>query len=114
MRSGETIQAAVESMADLNVNAYLFNCTSPEAISSGLDEIRELTDQPFGAYPNRLSIPEGWTLDNDVATGYRVDLDVASFVEYARRWVDQGASIIGVCCRVGPEYIEALAESLAQ
>ena len=101
-------------MADLNVNAYLFNCTSPEAISSGLDEIRELTDQPFGAYPNRLSIPEGWTLDNDVATGYRVDLDVASFVEYARRWVDQGASIIGVCCRVGPEYIEALAESLAQ
>jgi len=55
-----------------------------------------------------LSIPEGWTLDNDVPTGYRLDLDVGAYLDYAKRWVDLGASIIGGCCGIGPEYIAAL------
>ena len=98
-------------MEGLEIDAYLFNCTSPEAITKGLEELRPLTDRPIGAYPNRLSIPQGWTLDNEVQTGYRLDLDVATYLEYARRWQAAGAEIIGGCCGIGPEYIAALRAS---
>ena len=60
-----------------------------------------------------LSCLAGWTLDNDVPTGHRVDLDVASYLAYAQRWRQAGVSIIGGCCGVGPEYIAALRDSLA-
>jgi S-methylmethionine-dependent homocysteine/selenocysteine methylase len=113
LRSGETIEAAFDAVADLDISAYLFNCTSPEAITAGLATLRPLTDRPIGAYPNRLSIPEGWTLDNEVPTGYRTDLDVAAYVDYTRRWVEQGAEIIGGCCGIGPEYIDSLQSELA-
>jgi S-methylmethionine-dependent homocysteine/selenocysteine methylase len=113
LRSGESIANAVQAVAEFQPDGYLFNCTSPEAISEGLEELSTLTDQPFGAYPNRLSIPEGWTLDNEVATGYRMDLDVPAFLDYADRWQRAGASIIGGCCGIGPEYISALRDSIA-
>ena len=113
LRSGESIEDAVHAVAEFDPDAYLFNCTSPESISTGLEELACLTDQPIGAYPNRLSIPEGWTLDNEVPTGHRMDLDVDTYLEYAERWQEMGASIIGGCCGIGPEYIGALRDSVA-
>jgi S-methylmethionine-dependent homocysteine/selenocysteine methylase len=113
LRSGESIEDAVHAVADFHPDAYLFNCTSPESISIGLEELARLTDQPIGAYPNRLSIPDGWTLDNEVPTGQRMDLDVDTYLEYAERWQEIGASIIGGCCGIGPEYIGALRDSVA-
>lgn len=112
LRSGESIAVAVAALEDLGVAGYLFNCTSPEAITAGLSELRALTDRPIGAYPNRLSIPDRWTLDNEVPTGYRNDLDVDAYVGYAKRWLEQGATLIGGCCGIGPEYIAALSDAL--
>ena len=102
LRSGEPVAAAVEALAGLQVDGYLFNCTSPEAITAGLAELGTLTDRPIGAYPNRMSVPEGWTLDNEVATAPRTDLDIAAFLDYAKRWIEQGADIIGGCCGMIP------------
>ena len=113
LRSGESISDAVAALEGLGIGAYLFNCTSPEAITQGLKELRTLTDRPIGAYPNRLSIPQGWTLDNEVETGYRLDLDVAAYLDYTRQWQAAGAEIIGGCCGIGPEYIAALRDSQA-
>ncbi len=108
LRSQETIEAAVQAVEPFTPAALLFNCTSPEAISAGLAELRELTEVPMGAYPNRLIIPEGWTLDNDVATGYR-EMSVEEFQEHARHWQALGATMIGGCCGLGPEFIRAIA-----
>jgi len=112
LRSGETIEGALEAISEFRPDAYLFNCTSPESITVGLETLATLTDRPTGAYPNRLSIPEGWTLDNDVATGHRIDLEVPEYLDYVDRWREAGASIIGGCCGIGPEYIGALRDSL--
>ncbi|MEM9622638.1 MAG: homocysteine S-methyltransferase family protein [Pseudomonadota bacterium] len=108
LRSGETIAEAMAVLADLRPDAYLFNCTTPEAISAGLAELATLTDKPTGAYPNRFFIPEGWTLDNEVATQYR-DMEVGEYVEFCRQWRSLGARYIGGCCGIGPEFIAALA-----
>ncbi len=107
LRSGETVGDAVAATAPLGVDAYLYNCSTPESISVALPELVAAVDVPVGVYPNLLHIPEGWTLDNDVATGRR-ELSVDDFVSFTARWRALGASMIGGCCGIGPDYISAL------
>ena len=108
LRSGESIADAVNSIAHLDVTAILFNCTTPEAVEVAIGELRGLTDKPIGAYPNLLRIPQGWTLDDKSIPSVRRELSVEEFVLFAQRYIDAGASILGGCCGIGPEYIAAL------
>ncbi|MEM7220940.1 MAG: homocysteine S-methyltransferase family protein [Pseudomonadota bacterium] len=108
LRSGETIAAAYAAVAELPLAGLLFNCTAPEAIESALIELRGLTDLPIGAYPNLLHIPEGWTLDDaDIPSGRR-DMSVDEFLGFCDRFAAAGATMLGGCCGIGPEYIAAL------
>ena len=114
LRNGETIAAALARVADLDIAAFLFNCTHPEAVEAGLVELRALTDKPIGCYPNRLNrVPEGWGLDNALVTGLRQDLPTAVYVKSIERCVALGATIVGGCCGIGPADIRALVEHLA-
>jgi S-methylmethionine-dependent homocysteine/selenocysteine methylase len=111
LRSGESIAQALALIEPIEIDAYLFNCTSPEAILQALKELAALTDKPIGGYPNRFNkVDPQWTLDNDVKTSLRADIDIAFFVQMAQQYEAAGATIIGGCCGVGPEYIEALAQ----
>ena len=109
LRSGESIADAVNALADFNVDAYLFNCTTPEAISVGVVELAALTDKPIGAYPNLFHVPKGWTLDNELQVE-RTEMSVDAFVSFADAWRKAGASMVGGCCGIGPEYISALSK----
>jgi S-methylmethionine-dependent homocysteine/selenocysteine methylase len=110
LRSSETIEQAVAAVSEQSPDAFLFNCTSSDAITVALGELRELTDKPIGAYPNRYHIPHGWTLDNEVGTQY-LELSVDEYMEYIEQWKSMGASVLGGCCGIGPELIAALAAS---
>ena len=113
LRSGESVAEALAMLAHLDIDAFLFNCTHPEAIEAGLEELAPLTDKPIGCYPNRLNrIPEGWTLDNPVVTGLRRNLPKELYVASILRCIERGASIVGGCCGIGPGYIQALTEQL--
>lgn len=111
LRSGETLSEALAALDGLDVSAFLFNCTHPEAIETGLVELRALTDKPIGCYPNRLNrVPTGWTLDNERTIGVRDDLPIELYVTAIERSIDSGATIVGGCCGIGPSYIRAMAE----
>ena len=72
-----------------------------------------MTDRPLGCYPNRLNrVPEGWTLDNERVVGVRNDLPVELYVESIQRSIGHGATIVGGCCGIGPNYIRAMSESV--
>ena len=111
LRSGESITQAYQALTPFDVQAYLFNCTSLEAITAAMPELKALTEKPIGAYPNRLIIPEGWTLDNPVSAGGR-DMSANEFIAASNDWRQAGATIVGGCCGVGPDLIAALASSL--
>lgn len=114
LRSGESVKEAVDALAGLGVDGYLFNCTHPEAIEVGLRELKTLTSKPIGCYPNRLNkVPDGWTLDNEITTGLRGDLPQHIYVASMLRCIDAGATIVGGCCGIGPSDIRALGERLA-
>ena len=107
LRSGETILEAYQAVEAFEPDAFLFNCTDPQAITRGLTELVALTDKPIGAYPNSFHVPDGWTLDNDIAVERR-DMHIHEFVDFADKWVDIGATIVGGCCGIGPDHINAL------
>ena len=113
IRSGESIEEAFKFAEKYNPEAYLFNCTDPNAISSGLEVLQRLTDKPIGGYPNVFSVPDGWTLDNDVVT-LKNDLTKESFSSFCQTWKEKGASIFGGCCGIGPELMAEMISSLKQ
>lgn len=113
LRSGEGIEEAFEAISDLEVDGYLCNCSSPEAIEAGIEQLSLITNKPIGGYPNRfVRVPDGWTLDNEKEVGRREDLDPIAFAQIARRCVEKGATIFGGCCGVGPEHISAISNEL--
>ena len=62
------------------------------------------------AYPN-----SGEVWDAEVR-GWKEDTaaDLGQFEQQAHRWVAEGASIIGGCCRTTPAHIKVLAQTLKQ
>ena len=73
--------------------------------------------KPFGAYANGFTrISEGFLGDAPTvdALEQRTDLDPAAYAEFAMGWVDQGATIVGGCCEVGPGHIAELARRLRE
>ena len=112
LRSGESITNAFRAVEAFAPDAFLFNCTDPQAITLGLTELQELTDKPIGGYPNSFHVPEGWTLDNGVPVEPR-DLRPHEFVCVAEKWRSMGASIIGGCCGVGPKHLKAFSSQVS-
>ncbi len=107
LRSGEPFEAAVAAVAGSPaVVAVGVNCTAPEHVASLVRLARGVTAKPIVAYPNS---GEGWD-----AVGRRWTGPSSSRVDgaAAARWHAAGASLIGGCCRVTPDQIAILAESL--
>ena len=89
-----------------NVRAIGINCTAPEYLPSLIAEASKVTGKPIIVYPNSGerydAVLRRWT--GRVST---VDYAVES-----QCWQAAGASIIGGCCRTGPEHIRSVRQSL--
>jgi len=115
LRSGEPLSDALEAIAGSeNLAAILINCTRPESVDQGMPILAEC-GLPFGAYANGFAriatnYTPGATVD-ELST--RNDLTPEAYAEFAMGWVEQGATIVGGCCEVGPAHIAHLAQRLA-
>ncbi|MEM7686191.1 MAG: homocysteine S-methyltransferase family protein [Pseudomonadota bacterium] len=113
LRSSETVAEAVAALGDLPVEAIMFNCTAPEAMTAGMDTLIA-TGKPTGGYANGFTpIPKEFTLGQTVdMIGKRRDLDPAGYAKHAMGWVARGARIIGGCCETSPDHIAELKTQL--
>ncbi len=114
LRSGESVVDAFHALDDLELDGFLFNCTHPDAIEAGVEQVARLTDKPTGGYPNRFNIPAGWTLDSEISVENRTDFETDRFVQAALRWIERGAQFVGGCCGISPVDIAALSSELAR
>jgi S-methylmethionine-dependent homocysteine/selenocysteine methylase len=114
LRSGETIEEALASVAHYPLHALLFNCSFPETIHAGLQALKHW-DKPYGGYANGFTSVEplkpGGTVD---LLSARKDLDEEKYAYHVMGWIQNGASVVGGCCEVGPSYIRYLREQLQQ
>lgn len=114
IRSGETVKQAVEAMVKLKVNAILFNCSQPEVMEKALVDAREtletlqVKDIDLGVYANAFPPTLKDATANDGLDEMRDDLNFTVYTELAQKWYQQGATMIGGCCGIGPEHINAL------
>lgn len=116
LRSGEAVQEAVATLAGLDIEAILFNCCQPEVIDQALD-VAQTTLQDknaqqikLGAYANAFPPQPKDATANDGLDEVRDDLTPPAYLVWAKKWQDQGASLIGGCCGIGPEHIEVLSQ----
>ncbi|PXW72401.1 homocysteine S-methyltransferase [Loktanella sp. PT4BL] len=112
LRSGEPVADVFAVAGD--ASAILANCSSPEAISTTMG-ILATSGKPFGGYANGFTkISEGFLGDKPTvdALTARKDLGPEEYAGFVMGWIDQGATIVGGCCEVGPAHIAKLAEKI--
>lgn len=112
LRSGESIADAVSAVEN-RVAAILFNCSPPEAITVALGHLNDaLAENPkgirIGAYANAFGPKAAGYASNEVVLGRRDDLSPTDYHDVCAGWVEHGASIVGGCCQMFPEHIDAL------
>jgi S-methylmethionine-dependent homocysteine/selenocysteine methylase len=117
LRSGETVEEAAEAAVGMGAVALLFNCSRPEVMAAALAAARLAADRlgaelDLGVYANAFPPQPEDATANDGLDELREDLDPAGYLEWAAAWQEQGANIIGGCCGIGPEHIEAISRQL--
>lgn len=112
LRSGEPLTDVLPIAQ--NAAAILINCALPEAITASMDVLAK-GNLPFGAYANGFTKITAAFLEDkptvDALTA-RQDLDPEAYAAFAMKWIDQGATIVGGCCEVGPAHIAKMAETI--
>lgn len=112
LRSGEPVADAARRAADLGAAAMLFNCSQPEVMEPAISAARTNAGLPVGVYANAFSPQSHDAAANEGLSDLRADLTPQAYLDWARRWKDAGATIIGGCCGIGPEHIRVLSQTL--
>ncbi|MGW0843663.1 homocysteine S-methyltransferase [Streptomyces sp. NPDC002787] len=104
-RAGQPLEEAFALAADAEeVVAVGVNCCSPGDVDGAIETAVRVTGKPVVVYPNS---GETWDASARAWTGR------STFTtEQVEGWRAAGARLIGGCCRVGPEAISAIAETL--
>lgn len=80
------------------------NCTAPRFIPALLAEARQATNKPLIVYPNS---GETYDVSQKRWRGLSIPDD---FAQQSLQWRETGATLIGGCCRTGPEHISEICE----
>ncbi len=104
MSDGTPLAAiAAEVAACSSIVAIGVNCVAPSLVPALIVHLRAATDLPIVVYPNS---GERWDAASQT---WRGTAEPDDFAEASMTWRAAGATIIGGCCRTGPEHIRRLA-----
>ena len=116
--SGENIKE-IKNIIDENALGVMLSCVSPENFEKNINDLKSL-NIPFGFKLNGFvttKLKESYTSlflgkksnPNEIL-GKREDLTPLKIKDIARRFIENGATIIGGCCETRPSHIAAMAE----
>ena len=117
--SNESISEVVKKCKNKNWLGLILACVSPEIIENSVDEIKKLI-LPFGYKANlwkvdeplpvhKFASPKDKIAANPVeALGTRKDYSGKKFLEFSKKIMSKGATILGGCCETKPEHIKEI------
>ena len=113
LRGGDALVDAIAELVPEYTDTVLLNCSRPEAIEQALPYLIGKVEQ-IGVYANGFtsitSLYPGTTVKSLTT---RQDLDPQEYTQHALFWAQQGVTIIGGCCEIGPAHIKVLSETLS-
>jgi homocysteine S-methyltransferase len=115
--SNENISDIINKIEHKNLLGLMLSCVSPENFEKNLDEIKNL-GVPFGFKLNAFitTAPKNGYLANYLKSngnpneflGQRKDLTPEKMSEFAKKFKDAGATILGGCCETRPVHIKEI------
>lgn len=111
-RAGETVEQCASLLLGMKgVEAMLFNCSHPLEMEDSIKAAKNVIGEhmPIGVYANSFKVPRANKANNISAVDEGITPDI--YLELAKTWKNAGATLIGGCCGIGPEHIQALGES---
>lgn len=119
LRSGESIAEAVNAALRISAGAVLFNCSRPEVMATAVKTARAALTSlgsalDIGVYANAFEPSDNTRGANEGLSKMRQDTDPAGYLDFAKDWVAQGATMVGGCCGIGPEHIAALKKAFVK
>jgi S-methylmethionine-dependent homocysteine/selenocysteine methylase len=107
--SREPLKEAVVAVQDGGAEAVLVNCVPPQDVTQALKKVSRFCKLPFGGFAHigRFS-PPSWKFDFFPQFTDIEEWPAQRYAAEARRWREQGATILGGCCGTQPAHIAAL------
>ena len=117
--SGESISEVVEKCRNKNWLGLILACVSPEIIERSVNEIKKLKI-PFGYKTNlweveepvpvhKFASPSDEIGENPAKVmGTREDFTEKKFLEFSKKMINKGATILGGCCETKPSHIKEI------
>ncbi len=118
--SGETIKDIVKKYKNNNWLGIITACVSPKAYEVVINDLQKL-NMPYGFKLNAFKkIPEGYTVASkdqwgdagnpNTVLGVNTDLNESMFSEYVKKFMENGATILGGCCEIRPSHIKEISK----
>ena len=116
--SGETIKDIVKKYKNNNWLGIIAACVSPKAYELVNNDLQKL-EIPYGFKLNAFKkIPEGYTVASkdqwgnagnpSTVLGINTDLNESKFYEYVKKFMENGATILGGCCEIRPSHMKEI------
>ena len=117
--SNESISELVEKCKNKNWLGLVIACVSPEIVENSIDEVKKL-NIPFGYKVNLWKVDEPVPIhkfaspDDNIgmnpvdSMGTRKEYTDVRFLEFSKKMVDKGATILGGCCETKPAHISQI------
>ena len=100
--SGATLESFVKGVGGSGIDTIGLNCSvGPRAMLDALETLKTLTALPISVQPN-AGLPQNIGGRNIYMTSPEY------MAEYAKRFIQTGATIVGGCCGTNPEHIRAI------
>ena len=109
----------IKDILDQNALGVMLSCVSPENYEQNFEEMKSLgvpfgfkfnafqTTKPKGGYTNNYGKSNG---NPNEFLGQRTDLNPIKIAEFAKKFKDGGATILGGCCETRPSHIKEIAK----
>ena len=118
--SGENISEIIENINHEKLLGIILSCISPENYQLNLNEIKKLK-VPFGFKLNAFiktnpkpnytgAYNKSKTGNPNEFLGVREDLTPEKMSEFAEKFKNEGATILGGCCETRPSHIQAFSK----
>jgi homocysteine S-methyltransferase len=116
--SNESVSDIINKIEHKNLLGLILSCVSPENYEKNLEEIKKL-GVPFGFKLNAFittTIKKGTYMKSYLKSngnpteflGHRNDLTPKKMAQFAKKFKDSGATILGGCCETRPSHIKEM------